>query len=135
MKNFYSLRPSTESIEYYVYTSASELFEEKTNEMFITNKKVGLLDPKKNGIIPTDFRTDFPSPYLLTLQVANFETNMVFTLFLPDQINFVEEDPQCFGISGTDNEVLMCDTNRSAKSLSFTNVLQFRQSNPGQMKI
>ena len=33
MKNFYALRPSTTSIEYYVYSAQGILFEEKVNEM------------------------------------------------------------------------------------------------------
>lgn len=135
MKNFYALRPSTESIEYYVYTSAGVLFEEQTTGMTITNKKVGLLDKNLNGILPTDFRTDFPSPYTLTLQFSSFETDMAFTLYLPEEINFTEDNPSCYGISGTDNEVLRCDINRVAKSIRFSNVLQYRQTNPGKMEI
>lgn len=61
--------------------------------MLMANLEVGRLDPAKNGVLPADFRTDFAAAYTLTLQVSNFETNMVFTLFLPDEINFTEDDP------------------------------------------
>ena len=96
---------------------------DRTNGMIMTNNKVGLLDPSKNGVLPNDFRTDFATGYTLTVQVENFETNMVFTVFLPDQINFTDDDPQCLGISGLDNGVLRCETNRSSKSLKFTNAM------------
>ena len=135
MKNFYSLRPSTESIEYYVYSAEGVLFEEQTSGMTMANTEVGKLDPAKNGVLPSDFRTDFASPYTLTFQVSNFETNMVFTLFLPDEITFTEDDPQCFGVSGTDEDVLRCETQRSTRSLRFTNAMQFKQANPGALTI
>ena len=93
MKNYHALRPSSESIEYYVYNSAGVLFEEQTTGMFMTNNEVGKLDPAKNGILPGDFRTDFVSNYTLTIQVENFENNMQVTLFLPDEIDFDEADP------------------------------------------
>lgn len=37
MKNFYALRPSTTSIEYYVYSEAGILFEEKVSGMEMVN--------------------------------------------------------------------------------------------------
>ena len=135
MKNYHALRPSSESIEYYVYNSAGVLFEEQTTGMFMTNNVVGKLDPTKNGILPGDFRTDFASNYTLTIQVENFENNMHFTLFLPEEIDFDEADPVCIGLSGTDTDTLRCDTSRSTKSLTFTNAFQFKQGNPGEMKI
>lgn len=67
MKNSYSLRPATESIEYYVYDTDGVLFEEKTTGMYMVNDEVNILDFSKNGIIPGDFRTDFASNYTLTI--------------------------------------------------------------------
>ena len=40
------------------------------------NTELGDLDAKKNGIIPSDFRTDFEANYTLTVEVGNFEKNM-----------------------------------------------------------
>lgn len=67
--------------------------------------------------------------------MANFEINMVITLHLPEEINFTEEDPYCLGLSGVDKDILRCDTDRTARTLSFTNALEYKQSNPGQMQI
>lgn len=60
---------------------------------------------------------------------------MAFTLHLPAEIDFGDEDPYCTGLSGTDNKVLRCDTDRAAKTLKFTNAMQFAQANPGPMGI
>ena len=45
--------------------------------------------------------------------MENFETNMVFILYLPEEIDFGDEDPYCTPVSGiNDLTVLRCDTNR-----------------------
>ena len=123
MKNFYSARPSDASIEFAVYSSAGVLFEEARTGMLMQNDEWGALSLFKNGIIPGDFRTDFEANYTLTVQVENFEKNMAFTLTLPEEINFGEADPYCTGLSGTDNDVLRCDTDRATKTLKFTNAM------------
>ena len=83
----------------------------------MVNTGVGELVSAKNGILPGDFRTDFEANYTLTVEVANFEKNMQFILYLPAEIDFGAADPICLGLSGVDNEVLRCDTNREEKSL------------------
>ena len=67
MKNNNSFRPSDESIEYYVYSNAGILYEEKVSDMFMQNEVRGILSDTKNGIIPDDFRTDFEANYTLTV--------------------------------------------------------------------
>ena len=67
MKNNNSFRPSEESIEYYVYSSAGILYEEKVSDMFMKNEVRGIMSDTKNGIIPDDFRTDFEANYTLTV--------------------------------------------------------------------
>ena len=89
----------------------------------MVNTVVGKLEEKKNGILPGDFRTDFEANYTLTVEVANFEKNMQFILYLPPEIDFGAADPICLGLSGVDNEVLRCNTNRAEKSLTFTNAM------------
>ena len=101
----------------------------------MVNNETGSLSPTKNGIIPGDFRTEFETNYTLTVTMANFEKNMQFVLKLPDEIDFGDENPQCIGLAGTDNEVLNCDTDRELKTLTFTNAMQFSESNPGEMSI
>jgi len=76
MKNFNSFRPASSSIEYYVYSAAGILFEEKLTGMMLENDAVGELSSYKNGILPGDFRTDFEANYTLTVNVGNFEKNM-----------------------------------------------------------
>lgn len=135
MKNFYSMRPSDASIEFAVYSSAGTLIEEQRSGMLMQNNEWGPLSLFKNGIIPGDFRTDFESNYTLSVNMENFEKNMAFTLTLPDQINFATDDPYCTGLSGTDNDVLKCETDRAAKTIKFTNAMQFANANPGEMRI
>ena len=60
---------------------------------------------------------------------------MYFTLTLPAEIDFGDEDPYCTGLSGVDNDVLRCDADRDAKTLKFTNAMQFSQANPGEVVI
>ena len=67
--------------------------------------------------------------------MENFEKNMYFTLSLPAEIDFGDEDPYCTGLSGVDNDVLRCDADRDAKTLKFTNAMQFSQANPGEIVI
>lgn len=67
MKNSNSFRPSEDSIEYYVYSSAGILYEELVSDMFMKNEVRGILSDTKNGIIPDDFRTDFEANYTLTV--------------------------------------------------------------------
>ena len=100
IKNFNSFRPSDSSIEYYVYSQAGVLFEEQTTGMFLTNDAMGDLNPNNNGIIPGSFKTDFEANYTLTVEMENFEKNMVFVLYLPDEIDFGDEDPICESLSG-----------------------------------
>jgi hypothetical protein len=76
MKNFNSFRPASDSIEYYVYSEAGILFEEKLTGMILENNEVGALSTYANGILPSDFRTDFEANYTLTVNVGNFEKNM-----------------------------------------------------------
>lgn len=123
MKNFNSFRPADASIGFYVYSAAGILFEESVSGMMMANTETGALDATKNGILPSDFRTDFEANYTLTVEVGNFEKNMAFTVFLPAEIDFGDENPYCTGLSGTDNKVLRCDTDRSAKALKFTNAM------------
>ena len=118
-----------------MYSEAGILYEELREGNDMANDEVGELSPVRNGIIPGDFRTDFEANYTLTVQVANFEKNMRFTLQLPEEIDFGDEDPYCTGLSGVDNDVLRCDTDREAKTLKFTNAMQFSQANPGEMVI
>ena len=56
----------------------------------------------------------------------NFEINMAFTLYLPDEINFTEDNPVCKGLVGTDIDVLRCTVDRDAKSLLFDNAMQYK---------
>ena len=135
MKNFNSFRPSDESIQYYVYSTDGVLYEELRDNNYMVNNVTGALSGIKNGIIPGDFRTDFEANYTFTIEVENFEKNMQFTLTLPDEIDFGDEDPYCTGISGVDNDVLRCEADREAKTLKFTNAMQFSPSNPGEMVI
>ena len=123
MKNFNSFRPSDSSIGFYVYSAAGILFEERVSGMMMQNTELGDLSATKNGIIPSDFRTDFEANYTLTVEVSNFEKNMQVIMYLPGEIDFGDADPYCTGLSGTDNKVLRCDTNRSAKTLTFTNAM------------
>ena len=91
--------------------------------MFMVNNETGSLSTIKNGIIPGDFRADFEANYTLTVTMHNFEKNMQFVLELPPEIDFGDENPQCIGLAGTDNEVLNCETDRDLKSLTFTNAM------------
>jgi len=100
MKNFNSFRPSDSSIEYYVYSQAGVLFEEQTTGMFLSNDVMGDLASSNNGIIPGSFKTDFEANYTLTVEMQNFEKNMVFVLYLPNEIDFGDEDPFCESLSG-----------------------------------
>ena len=67
IKNFNSFRPSDDSVEYYVYSEAGILYEEKRDGMEMQNDEQGALSTVKNGIIPDDFRTDFETDYTLTV--------------------------------------------------------------------
>lgn len=118
-----------------MYSSAGILYEEQREDMEMQNTETGELSTIKNGILPGDFRTDFEANYTLTVQVENFEKNMRFTLNLPEEIDFGDEDPVCLGLSGVDNDVLRCEADREAKTLKFTNAMQFSQANPGEMVI
>ena len=51
---------------------------------------------------------------------------MAFTLYLPDEINFTEDNPVCKGLVGTDIDVLRCTVDRDAKSLLFDNAMQYK---------
>ena len=99
------------------------------------NNEMGVLSGIKNGIIPGDFRTDFESNYTLTVNLDNFEKNMRVILTLPEEIDFGDEDPYCTGISGVDNDVLRCEADREAKTIDFSNAMQFSNANPGEMVI
>ena len=96
---------------------------------------MGALSDVKNGILPGDWRSDFEANYTLTVQVENFEKNMIFVLTLPEEINFGDDDPYCTGLKGTNNDVLNCVADRDAKTLTFTNALEFAEANPGEMVI
>ena len=135
MKNRNSFRPSDESLQYFVYSTSGVLFEEMTEDYYMVNNETSSLNSLKNGIIPGDFRTDFETNYTLTVAVENFEKNMQFKLNLPEEIDFGDENPACYGLAGTDNEVLNCETDRELKTLTFTNAMQFSESNPGEMTI
>ena len=123
MKNFNSFRPADASIGFYVYSAAGILFEEKVSGMKMQNTELGDLSATKNGIVPSDFRTDYEANYTLTVEVANFEKNMQFILYLPGEIDFGDENPYCTGLAGTDNKVLKCEADRGAKTLKFTNAM------------
>ena len=111
------------------------LFEEVLNGMDMQNTEPGELDTYLNGIIPWDFRTDFESKYNLTVEFNQFEKSMYFILYLPDEIDFGEENPLCSVISGLDQDELTCTADRVAKSLTFTDALRYAQSNPGRMEM
>mgnify|MGYP006975448566 FL=1 len=104
MKNYGSFRQSDESIAFYVYSAEGVLYEEQVSGWLMQNTEMADLSPIKNGIIPGDFRTDFEANYTLTLEVENFEKNMAFTLYLPEEIEFGDADPLCTGISGLDSD-------------------------------
>ena len=54
---------------------------------------------------------------------------------MPKEIDFGDADPYCTGLSGTSNTVLNCVPDRSAKTIRFTNAMQFATANPGTMVI
>ena len=135
MKNYHSFKPAEKSIEYYVYSSTGNLFEEYVDGIFLQNDTPGQLDALQNGILPGDFRTDFEANYTLTVNLNNFEKNMRIIMSLPEQISFGDEDPECTGLSGTSNAELICRADRTEKTLTFTNAVQFYDANPGQMRI
>ena len=54
---------------------------------------------------------------------------------MPPEINFGDDDPFCTGLKGTDIDVLNCVADREAKTLTFDNVMQFSEANPGEMII
>lgn len=117
-------------MQYFVYSSAGVLFEEKTSGMDMQNTDLGALAPTSNGLVPDDFRQDFETNYTATIKVENFEKNMKFTLKLPKEIDFGAEDPKCTGLTGTSGP-LICEINRTAKTLTFPNVYTFFDANPG----
>ena len=68
--------------------------------------------------------------------MENFEKAMAFTLELPNEIEFGQEDPNCSIISGNVNQVYTaCGANRELKTLTFASALQFVTENPGQLVI
>ena len=60
---------------------------------------------------------------------------MQIELTLPPEINFGDDNPFCTGLKGTDIDVLNCVADREAKTLTFDNVMQFSEANPGEMVI
>jgi len=96
----------------------------------LVNTEMGKLDANKNGLVPGDFRTDFETNYTMSIELANFEKSMVLTLYLPKEIDFGDENPVCTGLTGN-NDVLKCDTDRKAKTLTFRNTFNFFEANPG----
>mmetsp|Transcript_36595 Transcript_36595/g.48051 ORF Transcript_36595/g.48051 Transcript_36595/m.48051 type:complete len:153 (+) Transcript_36595:332-790(+) len=102
--------------------------------MEMENTKSGELNPTLNGMVPDDFRSDFETNYTLSIQVENYEKNMAFTLALPEEIDFGDEDPVCSGLTGSTG-MLVCEANRKKKSLFFPNVFTFYDANPGKLEI
>jgi hypothetical protein len=92
------MRPSTESIQYFVYSKAGILYEEATANMKMNNTEQGNLQQTLNGMVPGMFRTNFETNYTLTFQAQNFEKNMIITLSLPKEIDFGDEIPYCTGL-------------------------------------
>lgn len=70
----------------------------------------------------------------MSVQVANFEKSMAFTLFLPTEIDFGDEDPKCYLLTGN-NETLSCVADRKNKTLFFRGVYNFFDANPGTISI
>ena len=93
--------------------------------MLMVNTKLGTIDATKNGIIPKDFRTDSESAYTLTVDFDNFEQNMIFTVLLPPEVDLGVDDAFCTGVSGINiiNDVLRCSTDRTEKSITFSNAM------------
>ena len=102
--------------------------------MDMVNTSPGLLKDTENGLVPDDFRSDFETNYTLSIQVNNFEKNMAFTLALPDEIDFGDEDPKCSGLTGS-RGALVCEVNRRKKTIFFPNVYTFYDANPGTLEI
>ncbi len=103
--------------------------------MKMVNTEVGELAQTQNGMFPGIFRTNFEPNYTFTFQAQNYEKNMIITLKLPKEIDFGDEVPYCTGLQGTSNEVLICAEDRKAKTITFSNVMQFADANPGQVVI
>jgi len=85
-------------------------------------------------LVPDDFRSDFETNYTLSIQVFNFEKNMAFTLKLPKEIDFGDEDPTCSGLTGSSG-TLVCEIDRKKKTLFFPNTFTFYDANPGKLEI
>ena len=134
VRNRDSLRPSDTSIEYYVYSSAGVLFEEKTSGMMMQNTELGELSVNVNGLVPSDFRADYSTNYTLSIKAENYEKNMAFTVRLPPEINFSSSLPACSGLTGNTGS-LICKADVSKKTLHFSNVFTYFETNPGELKI
>jgi len=59
---------------------------------------------------------------------------MAFTLKLPKEISFGDEDPICSGLTGSSG-VLACDIDRDAGTMFFPNVFTFYDANPGKLEL
>lgn len=60
---------------------------------------------------------------------------MRIILQLPKEINFGTDDPTCYGLSGVTISELNCKTDRKNKTLSFTNAMEYAETNPGEIRI
>ena len=121
-------------MQYFVYSTSGVLFEEKTSGMMLQNMELGTLSATLNGLIPGDFRSDFQTNYTLSLKAENYEKNMAFTVVLPPEITFGENNPACSGITGSSGSIA-CETDRSKKTLFFPNVFTFYDADPGVIKV
>jgi hypothetical protein len=60
---------------------------------------------------------------------------MRIILQLPMEINFGADDPTCYGLSGVAPSELNCITDRKKKTISFTNALEYAETNPGEIRL
>jgi hypothetical protein len=69
------LKP-TLTLGYFVYDKNGAVFEYLNENLNITMKQPGNLDPLTTSIIPSDFRQSYLANYTITFTPINFQQNM-----------------------------------------------------------
>jgi hypothetical protein len=135
IKNPPSFQPTTESINYSVYTANGVLMEDLTEGFPIINNVPGDLSQYQNGLLPGDFRSSFETNYTLEVYLENYEQNMNIILTLPPEISFATDTIVCEGLQGTDSKNVTCLEDRENKQINFTDAVTFQRGNPGTIRI
>ena len=134
IKNSGSMEPSSNSVEYFAYADGN-IIEQQTMGLVLQNKEPGYLVRSSSTIMPDDFQQSFMTNYTLQFSPVNFQRGMSVKLTLPQEISFSQSLVLCYGLEGTDREVLTCATNKQEKSITVTNAFENSVGNPGLVKI